>query len=95
MVLVAYDVNTETAAGRRRLRRVALACQNFGQRVQYSVFECLLNEADLVRLKRRLRQEMEPSLDSIRIYILNDAARRQIEHYGTGKPRDLDEPLVV
>ena len=95
MVLVTYDVNTETRAGRRRLRRVAQACQNFGQRVQYSVFECLVNDADFVRLQTRLRAEMDPAHDSIRFYILDDNARRQIKHFGIGKPRDLDEPLVI
>ncbi|MGI8551096.1 MAG: CRISPR-associated endonuclease Cas2 [Dehalococcoidia bacterium] len=95
MVLVTYDVNTESSAGRRRLRRVAQVCLNFGQRVQYSVFECLVSEADFVRLQSRLQKEMDSGVDSIRLYVLDDTARRQIKHFGAGKPRDLDEPLVV
>jgi CRISPR-associated protein Cas2 len=95
MVVVAYDVNTETPAGRRRLRRVALACGAFGQRVQYSVFECLVSEADLVRLHVRLKKEMDPQHDSIRIYTIDEASRRKIQHFGVRKPRDLEQPLVI
>jgi len=95
LVVVAYDVNTETAAGRRRLRRVALACQAFGQRVQYSVFECLVNEADYVRLQQRLRKEMDNERDSVRLYVLDEPSRRMTKHFGAGKPRDLEKPLVI
>ena len=95
LVVVAYDVNTETSAGRRRLRRVALACGAFGQRVQYSVFECLVSEADFVRLQARLKKEMDPKHDSIRVYTIEEASRRKIQHFGVRKPRDLEEPLVV
>jgi CRISPR-associated protein Cas2 len=95
MVVVAYDVNTETAAGRRRLRRVAIACQSFGQRVQYSVFECMVNEADYVRLQARLKKEMDAKHDSVLLYVIEDAARRKIVHLGVNKPREIEEPLLV
>jgi len=95
LVVVTYDVSTETAAGRRRLRRVALVCQDFGQRVQKSVFECIVNETGLAELERRLKREMDPSEDSIRIYLMHEDARRLVRHFGVGKPRDLDGPLVV
>lgn len=95
VVLVAYDVNTETAAGRRRLRRVATVCQNYGQRVQHSVFECVVGEKELVLLRERLRREMDQEADSILMYFLDEATRRRTEHYGIAKPRDLEGPLLV
>lgn len=95
VIVVAYDVNTETAAGRRRLRRVATVCQDYGQRVQYSVFECVVGEKELVMLRSRLQHEMDRDVDSIRIYFLDEATRRRTEHYGTAKPRDLEGSLVI
>lgn len=95
LVVVAYDVNTETAAGRRRLRRVARACKDFGQRVQKSVFECLVRDVDWAQLRGRLLKEMNSKEDSIRFYFLDEAARERIEHNGLGRPTDLDGPLVV
>ncbi len=73
-ILVAYDVATDDAEGKRRLRRVAEVCLAFGQRVQKSVFECILNDADLEILKHRLGREMEESKDSIRIYRLMESS---------------------
>ena len=92
---MAYDVSTETKAGRRRLRRVAQACKDHGQRVQKSVFECLLREADWVNLKHRLLQETALTEDSLRFYFLDEKAVQRIEHHGVGKPLDLSEPLIV
>lgn len=95
VIVVAYDVNTETAAGRRRLRRVASVCQDYGQRVQYSVFECVVGDKELVLLRSRLQQEMDQEADSVRIYFLDEATRHRTEHYGVAKPRDLEAPLMV
>jgi CRISPR-associated protein Cas2 len=95
LVVVAYDVNTETGDGRRRLRRVARACEDFGQRVQKSVFECLLRERDWVLLRARLLAEFEASQDSLRFYFLDETARERTEHHGVGGPVDLEGPLIV
>jgi CRISPR-associated protein Cas2 len=95
LVLVTYDVNTETKAGRRRLRRVATVCSDYGQRVQWSVFECTVGDAELVLLRSRLLTEMDQTADSIRIYFVDEAARRRTEHHGIGRPVDLEGPLVI
>jgi CRISPR-associated protein Cas2 len=92
---VAYDVSTETKAGRRRLRRVAQACKDYGQRVQKSLFECLLREADWVKLKHRLLQETALTEDSLRFYFLDEIARMKTEHHGVNCPVDLEGPLIV
>jgi CRISPR-associated protein Cas2 len=92
-VLIAYDVSTADPAGERRLRRVARACQDFGQRVQKSVFECSVGEIDWVRLRTRLLAEIDGGKDSLRFYFLDADVR--VEHHGTGVPHDLDGPLVV
>ena len=70
-LLVTYDVSTTTSAGRRRLRRVARACQDFGQRVQFSVFECRLGETEFTQLRSRLLDEIDPGQDSLRLYRLS------------------------
>jgi CRISPR-associated protein Cas2 len=82
-ILIAYDVNTTTPEGRRRLRRVARACVDFGQRVQQSVFECTLTDAQMETLRQRLFDEMEPSLDSLRIYRLAEAIESIREVHGS------------
>ena len=92
-VLVVYDVSTSDPKGPRRLRRVARACQDYGQRVQQSVFECTVGEAEWVRLRTRLLAEMDASRDSVRFYFLESDAR--VEHHGAGEPWDMDGPLVV
>lgn len=94
-IVVAYDVNTETPEGRRRLRRVAQACKDFGQRVQKSVFECILREADWARLKHRLLAEISIKQDNLRVYFLDETAKASIEHYGCGRPIDLEGPLIL
>ena len=95
MVLVSYDVRTEDAAGRRRLRRVARACLDWGQRVQYSVFECQLDPAQWTALKARLEREIDPAKDSLRYYYLGANWRRRVEHLGAKPAVDPDGPLVV
>ena len=94
MVLVTYDVNTETPAGRLRLRRVAKVCENFGQRVQNSVFECLLDPAGWVVLRSRLLEAVDQELDSLRFYFLGKNWQRRVEHVGA-KPAYNPEGLLL
>jgi CRISPR-associated protein Cas2 len=91
-ILIAYDVATADKAGARRLRRVAQACKDYGQRVQNSVFECRVNERQWVLLKDRLLGEIRRDEDSLRFYFLD--ADTAIEHHGVGQPVDLTEPLI-
>lgn len=93
-MLVAYDVRTESAAGRRRLRRVARACLDLGQRVQNSVFECEVDPAQWAALRARLIAEIDVDADSLRFYHLGADGRRQVEHVGAKPILDLDGPLV-
>ncbi len=92
-VLVAYDVGTVDPAGTKRLRRVARACQDYGMRVQKSVFECIVGDKEWAILRGRLFDEYDPIFDSLRFYFLD--ADVQIEHHGINAPIDLDGPLVV
>lgn len=94
-VLVAYDVSTETTAGRRRLRRVAQACQAYGQRVQKSVFECSVNAVQREQLIYRLVHEIEPTEDSLRIYQLVEPRDRHVLTYGIVPEFDQRDPLIV
>ncbi len=94
-VLVAYDVSTDTAAGRRRLRRVAKVCEGHGQRVQKSVFECILNAAEMEQLKYRLRREIDLEEDSLRIYRLREPRDRYLQVIGRQPQFDLRDPLVL
>ena len=95
LVLVSYDVSTLDAAGRRRLRRVAKACLDWGQRVQLSVFECELDPAQWAALKGRLTALIDPERDSLRFYFLGANWRRRVEHVGAKPSLDLDGPLIV
>ena len=95
LVLVSYDVRTTTPEGRRRLRRVAKACLDYGQRVQNSVFECLIDPAQWARLRQRLVDEFEPEEDSLRFYFLGSNWRRRIEHLGAKPSIDPEGPLLV
>jgi CRISPR-associated protein Cas2 len=95
MVLITYDVSTESAGGKRRLRRVARACRDYGQRVQFSVFECEVEPAQWVMLKDRLVKEIDPEADSLRFYYLGANWRRRVEHVGAKPALDLDGPLVL
>jgi CRISPR-associated protein Cas2 len=94
-VLVTYDVQTTTAEGRRRLRRVARVCLDFGQRVQYSVFECSVGDAELVQLRGRLLDEIDPAEDSLRLYRLVGNFTEVVESHGKDRRIDYDGPLVV
>jgi CRISPR-associated protein Cas2 len=94
MMLISYDVSTESDGGKRRLRRVARACRDFGQRVQYSVFECEVEPAQWVKLKARLLREIDPEKDSLRVYHLGANWKRRVEHVGAKPAPDLDGPLV-
>lgn len=82
MVLITYDVNTSTPAGAKRLRRVAKQCVNYGQRVQHSVFECLLEPQQFAELKHRLETIIDPAHDSLRYYYLGSNWERRVEHFG-------------
>jgi CRISPR-associated protein Cas2 len=93
-VLVTYDVNTESKAGRRRLRKVATVCKDFGQRVQYSVFECRVNEAQLESLRSRLLKIIDKDEDSLRIYRLHPPRDKNIETYGQDSYVSYDDPLI-
>lgn len=95
LVLVTYDVNTETPAGRRRLRRIARTCQDFGQRVQFSVFECELDPAQWTRLRARLLSEYAAGEDSLRFYMLGANWKRRVEHHGAKPATDFDGPLII
>ena len=95
MVLVAYDVETESKGGQRRLRRVAKACQDFGQRVQFSVFECNVDPAQWVSLRSRLIGEIDPTRDSLRFYFLGANWRRRVEHVGAKPTYDPEGPIIV
>lgn len=93
-VLVSYDVSTETREGRRRLRRIAKVCLNHGQRVQFSVFECLVDQAQWTALRARLLDEMDPEQDSLRFYFLGNNWRGRVEHVGAKPSLDPEGPLV-
>ena len=95
LVLITYDIATLETADRRRLRKVAQACQNYGQRVQKSVFECQVGQKEWVSLKTDLLALYDPAKDSLRFYFLNGAAVREIEHHGINKPIDLGDPLIL
>lgn len=94
MVLVSYDVETVTPGGRKRLRLVARECERCGQRVQNSVFECLVDPAQMKMLKHRLVALIDPAKDSLRFYYLGDDWRKRIEHEGTKPSVDLEGLLV-
>jgi len=95
LVLVTYDVNTESAEGRKRLRRVAKVCENFGQRVQHSVFECLVDPAQWAALRARLVAEIESGEDSLRFYFLGKNWRGRVEHVGAKPSYDPQGPLIL
>lgn len=93
-MIVSYDVSTE-GSGQRRLRRVAKACQDFGQRVQFSVFECIVDPAQWAVLRQRLINEIDPEKDSLRFYFLGSNWKHRVEHVGAKKTLDQDGPLIV
>jgi CRISPR-associated protein Cas2 len=95
MVLVTYDVNTENAKGRKRLRQVAKVCVNHGQRVQNSVFECLVEPAAWVKFKAELERIADPENDSLRYYFLGSNWKRRVEHFGSKPGYDPEGPLII
>lgn len=95
MVLVTYDVSTESEGGQRRLRRVAKACLNYGQRVQNSVFECLVDPAQWARLRGNLLDEIDSERDSLRFYFLGANWHSRVEHVGAKPSYDPEGPLIV
>lgn len=94
LVLITYDVNTETAAGKSRLRKVAKQCVNYGQRVQNSVFECNLDAAKCRQVKAILSDLIDKEKDSLRFYYLGDRYKNKVEHIGAKPGFDVTEPLL-
>lgn len=94
-IVVCYDVNTETAKGRKRLRRVAQVCKNYGQRVQKSVFECQVDEMKFEALRRRLLKEIEKAEDNLRLYRLTEPRDRHVETYGQSWTVNYDEEALI
>lgn len=95
MVLVSYDVSTEDSAGRRRLRQIARQCENWGQRVQYSVFECLVDPAQWTALRANLLDLMDAEKDSLRFYFLGASWKSRVEHVGVKQAYDPEGPLML
>ena len=95
MVLITYDVETESTGGKTRLRKISKECENYGQRVQNSVFECLIAPDQFVKLKATLEKIMDKEKDSIRYYFLGKNWHRHVEHIGAKKTYDPEGPLIV
>ena len=95
LMLITYDVNTETPEGKKRLRKIAKECQNYGQRVQNSVFECLIDSTQFSMLKYKLEKIMDPKTDSIRYYNLGNNWHNRVEHIGAKESYDPDGFLFV
>ncbi len=95
LVLITYDVNTEDAAGKRRLRQVAKQCVNFGQRVQNSVFECNMDAAKCREVKAILERIIDKDVDSLRFYYLGEKYKNKVEHVGAKPGFDVTEPLIL
>lgn len=95
MILVSYDVRTEAPEGRRRLRRVARVCLNYGQRVQKSVFECRVNQAQYEALERRLLEEIDINEDNLRFYRLTEPLAQHVKEYGVFKAIDFENDSLV
>ena len=94
-VLVSYDVKTSEPGGSKRLRRVAKACKDYGQRVQFSVFECIVDPAQWAMLRQRLLDEIDPASDSLRFYFLGSNWKHRVEHVGAKEAIDLEGPLII
>lgn len=95
LVLITYDVNTEDSAGRKRLRQIAKQCVNYGQRVQNSVFECLLDAAQCHMLQAKLCAIMDPKRDSLRFYYLGNKYETKIEHFGIKETYQPEGVLII
>ncbi len=95
LMLITYDVSTETGAGRKRLRRVARTCLDYGQRVQNSVFECEVDPAQWATLRSKLLEEIDPAADSLRFYALGRKGRSRVEHVGAKPTLDLTGSIIL
>lgn len=95
MVLITYDVNTESEGGKKRLRKISKCCQNYGQRVQNSVFECVVDNVTLKKLKTEIDKIMDKSKDSIRCYNLGNNFQGKIEHIGAKASFDISDTLII
>ena len=95
LVLITYDINTETAAGRKRLRQVAKQCVNYGQRVQHSVFECILDSTQYALVTHKLLELIDPKTDSLRFYNLGKNHKAKVIHHGTKPAIDLEDTLIL
>ena len=95
LILITYDVNTETAAGRKRLRHVAKQCLNYGQRVQHSVFECVLDSATCREVQHKLEKIIDKEKDSLRFYYLGNNYKNKVEHIGAKESFDVEGTLIV
>lgn len=95
LVLITYDVNTETSHGKKRLRQVAKQCVNYGQRVQNSVFECVLDEAKCREVQHKLEQIIDKEKDSLRFYYLGNNYKNKVVHMGTKESFDVEDILII
>lgn len=95
LVLITYDVNTETSAGKARLRKVAKQCVNYGRRVQNSVFECILDNTQCALLKASLVDLIDEKVDSLRFYYLGNQNRARVEHFGVDRGINVEETLIL
>ena len=95
LVLITYDVNTQTAAGRARLRKVAKQCVNYGQRVQNSVFECVMDAAKAREVKEKLMKIIDKETDSLRFYYLGNNYKNKVEHIGAKESYDVEATLII
>lgn len=95
LILITYDVSTKDGNGRKRLRKVAKECVNYGQRVQNSVFECVVDAAQAVKLKNCLRTIIDESEDSLRIYYLGNNYKTKVEHFGVKEGYDAEGVLMI
>lgn len=95
LILITYDVSTQDAAGRKRLRKVAKECVNYGQRVQNSVFECVLDSSQLLIVKDKLLSIIDPRTDSLRFYNLGNKYQRKVEHFGAKTSYEAEGTLII
>ena len=95
LILITYDVSTQDAAGRKRLRKVAKECVNYGQRVQNSVFECVLDSSQLLLVKDKLLSIIDPESDSLRFYNLGKKNQRKVEHFGAKSSYEAEGTLII
>lgn len=95
LILITYDVSTKTTEGSKRLSKVAKVCTNYGQRVQNSVFECLVDGTQFAMLKKQILDIIDENIDSVRYYILGDNYRKKVEHVGAKRPIDMSDVLMI